>query len=104
MSAVSSSAGALQIVKLYVQIKMWSVQDKNKDGHQQHRLISGLRVEVWPEISLEGARVGVCNSISWQLVPVSYRPRVEAEFIRLGVTLRLHYVYGMAVSCLSVVN
>ena len=46
MSAVSSSAGALQIVKLYVQIKMWSVQDKNKDGHQQHRLISGLRVEV----------------------------------------------------------
>jgi hypothetical protein len=36
----------LQIVKLYVQIKMWSVQDKNKDGHQQHRLISGLRVEV----------------------------------------------------------
>jgi formiminotetrahydrofolate cyclodeaminase len=40
MSAVSSSAGALQIVKLYVQIKMWSVQDKNKDGHQQHRLIS----------------------------------------------------------------
>ena len=104
MSAVSSSAGALQIVKLYVQIKMWSVQDKNKDGHQQHRLISGLRVEVWQEISLEGARVGVCNSISWQLVPVSYRPRVEAEFIRHGVTLRLHYVYGMAVSCLSVVN
>jgi formiminotetrahydrofolate cyclodeaminase len=46
MSAVSSSAGALQILKLYVQIKMWSVQDKNKDGHQQHRLISGLRVEV----------------------------------------------------------
>jgi hypothetical protein len=46
MSAVSSSAGALQIVKLYVQIKMWSVQDKNKDGHLQHRLISGLRVEV----------------------------------------------------------
>jgi hypothetical protein len=35
---VSSSAGALQIVKLYayIQIKMWSVQDKNKDG--QHRL------------------------------------------------------------------
>jgi hypothetical protein len=25
---------------------MWSVQDKNKDGHLQHRLISGLRVEV----------------------------------------------------------
>jgi hypothetical protein len=44
--AVSSSAGALKIVKLYVQIKMWSVQDKNKDGHLQHRLISGLRVEV----------------------------------------------------------
>lgn len=43
---VSSSAGALQIVKLYVQIKMWSVQDKNKDGHLQHRLISGLGVEV----------------------------------------------------------
>jgi hypothetical protein len=41
---VSSSAGALQIVKLYayIQIKMWSVQDKNKDG--QHRLmpVSGL--------------------------------------------------------------
>ena len=36
---VSSSAGALQIVKLYayIQIKMWSVQDKNKDG--QHRLM-----------------------------------------------------------------
>ena len=28
--AVSSSAGTLQIVKLYVQIKMWSVQDKNQ--------------------------------------------------------------------------
>jgi len=65
---VSSSAGALQIMKLYVQIKMWLVQDKNKDGHLQHRLISGLRVEVRPEISLEGVRVGVCNSISWQLV------------------------------------
>ena len=38
--AVSSSAGALQIVKLYVQIKMWLVQDKTKDGQLQHRLIS----------------------------------------------------------------
>jgi hypothetical protein len=26
---------------------MWSVQDKNKDGHLQHRLISGLGVEVY---------------------------------------------------------
>ena len=91
-------------MKLYVQIKMWLVQDKNKDGHLQQRLISGLRVEVRQEISLECVRVGVCNSISWQLVPVSCRPRVEAEFIRLGVTLRLHYVYGVAVLWLSVVN
>jgi hypothetical protein len=44
------------------------------------------------------------EQISWQLVPVSYRPRIAAEFIRLGVTLRLHYVYGVVVSCLSIVN
>ena len=86
---MSSSAGALQIMKLYVQIKMWLVQDKNKDGHLQHCLISGLRVEVRQEISFEGVRVGVCNTISWKLLPVSYHPRVEAEFIRLGVTLTM---------------
>jgi hypothetical protein len=34
-------------------------------------VIYSIGVEVWPEISLEGVWVGVCNSISWQLVPVS---------------------------------
>ena len=45
---VSSSAGALQIVKLYayVQIKMWSVQDKNKDGrHRLMPLVSGWKCD-----------------------------------------------------------
>ena len=84
-----------------IELKMWLVQDKNKDAHLQHRLISGWKCD--QRFSLKMSE-SVSNNISWQLVPVSYRPRIEAEFIRLGVTLRLHYVYGVVVSCLSVVN
>ena len=78
-SSIINQQGKISITlmlchRVQVLYKLWNSMYKLKCGWcriKTRMVIYSIGVEVWPEISLEGVWVGVCNSISWQLVPVS---------------------------------